>query len=194
MRGTCHSVHVIGHSSRFVAALGWAAGLGLAAKSAWPQDSTPTFRFAFSPCPAQINVLPGNTFERVFDCVIVTEENPDPTQGAQGWSLSLSADNLDFVSATTNGTLAARVTDDPPGLLDNGFEKTEVATGRGTGDCVDRQGVISAIVLSFTEIKTLPREGSAAVCRLKVSGQAPATEGDTKRARLFYVDGCGGSG
>jgi len=159
------------------------------------QSTTPRFTLSFNPCPSEVHALPAQTFDRAFDCILTTEDNPDPVGGAQGWSLSLSGDALDFKSATTQGTLAARITDSPPGLFNGGFEKTELARAeKGSGDCAGREGIVSAVVLSFSLPVTLPPNGPAAVCRFTVEGTAPATEGGTATARLFYVDGCTGSG
>ncbi len=99
--------------------------------------------------------------------------------GAQGWSLSIAADDgLELTRATTEGTAGADASFDPAGVRDGGFEKTELvdpnrahpATGLPQG-----QGAVSAVVLSFVAPVSLEPVGSATVLRLDLTG-APGVD------------------
>ena len=110
------------------------------------------------------------------------------SEGAvQGWSLSasVSGDGVTLVNATVDGTAAA---EEPEGLEDGGFEKTEIVdpTLNGQG-----QGAVSAIVLSFTEAIVLEAVGTSTVLCLEIDGTAtePATVGS-----VVWRDGLTGSG
>ena len=157
-------------------------------------ETEPAFELSFSPCPAEITAAPGTSAARVFDVVVTTSKNPMPSVGAAGWSISVSSDFLTLTGITTAGTAAAPETDSPPGLRRNGFEKSEVATQHNSGDCEGRVGAISAVVLSFLEVVTLPPSGPSTIAKVTVSGTAPAVTGDRAPASLIFVNGCGGAG
>jgi len=104
--------------------------------------------------------------------------------GAQGWSISLSADNAAITAITTDGT-------DANSLFSGGFKKSEL-TAKGTLDCVGLNGAVSAFVLSFTEPITLPPAPSkASIAKVAVGGTIPAGGGS---ATVRYVEGCQGAG
>ncbi|MBI4600773.1 MAG: hypothetical protein HY721_02320 [Planctomycetes bacterium] len=166
---------------------------GLVTAGARAQEGGPSFSLTFSLCDAAVKAAPGRTSEWRAGAVLVTASNPDPAAGAQGWSISLSAEGVEITGITTSGTLAAKVTDDPPGLLDGGFEKSEIAHG-GTDGCEDRDGAVSAVVLAFVKPVTLPPAGAAPIARITFRGRTPAELGQARAARLFFLDGCGGSG
>jgi hypothetical protein len=113
--------------------------------------------------------------------------------GAQGWSLSLGGVGVSVSSVTVAGTVAAEVSDDPPGFRDGGFEHSEVHSG-GIDDCEGLHGVVSAVVLSCVQPVTLPPLGDAVVARITVEGEGPSEVGMSAPASLLFVDGCGGSG
>ena len=75
-------------------------------------------------------------------------------RGPAAWSVSISSEGCSIIDVTTAGTVGASVDDDPPGLRDQGFEKTELTRGPGN------EGAVSAVFLSFVRSVTLPPEGS----------------------------------
>jgi len=171
--------------------------LGMPGGSLAQSSMGPQFALSLSPCPSALEYGPGLEFEQTFDAVLTTTDNVDSLDGAQGWSISLSATNLEVVGITTRGTVAAKITDDPPGLMDDGFNKTELATpldGQDEHPCAEGNGAVSAVVLSFVKPVTLPPEGDALIARVTVKGLAPADVGSTTAVSLFYVDGCRGAG
>ena len=76
--------------------------------------------------------------------------------------MSIAADGLRIVRGTVQGTAAAAVTDDPPGLRDGGFEMTALTVHEGI------RGVVSAVVLSYQKPIELPVEGTHRVLRVDV--------------------------
>jgi hypothetical protein len=92
--------------------------------------------------------------------------------GAQGWGFYVRSSGCAMVGATTRGTAAGSVLDDPPGLRDQGFEITEL-----TGYCAahDFWGALTAVVLSFTTPVTLaPEDSPHAILRLRLEPAEPA--------------------
>ncbi|MCK6503160.1 hypothetical protein L6R53_07155 [Myxococcota bacterium] len=67
----------------------------------------------------------------------------------EAWSLAVSAEGCQVVTATTAGTSAAAVTSAPPGLRDLGYDLTTVADGAAT----------SLVVLGFMDRVALPSDG-----------------------------------
>jgi len=104
--------------------------------------------------------------------------------GAQGWSISLSADGASITDITTNGT-------DVDALFSGGFKKSELTT-KGAGDCAGKNGAVSAVVLSFTEPITLLAPPSVSkIATLGVAGTIPAGGGE---ATVAYINNCQGAG
>jgi hypothetical protein len=96
--------------------------------------------------------------------------------GAQGWAFGAQATGGTIVSATLDGT-------DAQALFDNGFQIVELTSGPGN------EGVISAVVLSFTRRLTLPPNATSTILNFDVEfSAAPET------ASLNYVSGLQGSG
>ena len=127
----------------------------------------------------------GLTFNQTIDCTLTTTEN-QTEEGAQGWSISLAGDpGLDIVAITVDGTAAAD--EDAGGRRRAGFEKSELTTGAGN------EGAISAIVLSFAELVTLPVTGTEAIAKIDI--QCPFPEVDLLETKVVrYVDGRRGAG
>jgi hypothetical protein len=128
----------------------------------------------------------GASVGALLDCVLRPRSNPSGV-GAQGWSMSMAADGARIADITTEGTVSAAVSDNPPGLRNNGFEKSELTVGPGN------EGAVSSVVLSFTVPVTLPPLVPSVVARIRVEGVAPAI-GACRTARVYYVDGLTGSG
>jgi hypothetical protein len=142
---------------------------------------------------------PGGSWERERVVILTTTGNPHPQLGVSNWSISLSADGADITEITTQGTLAASVTDDPPGLrlaAPDGFERSTAGVVGAAGDCEGRKGAVSAVALSTTSPTpvTLPPQGAALIARIKVAGTAPAEVGGRTPVRVFFLDGCRGLG
>jgi hypothetical protein len=89
-----------------------------------------------------------------FDAVVAVDS---PALPIQAWSLSVRAEGCAIVGATTDGTPAAEVWDDPPGLRHLGYAATQTVEG----------GAISYVVLSFLDDLALPA-GRTPVLRLRV--------------------------
>ena len=103
--------------------------------------------------------------------------------GAQGWSLSVTADDAAINSITFDGTEAAA-------LYSGGFKKSELTT-KGVDDCAGKNGAVSAVVLSFTENKVLVAGATTQIAIINVSGAIPAGGGTST---LRYVNKCQGAG
>ena len=162
--------------------------LGLAARLS---AQNPSFALTFS-APASTPLAPGgSTASYVATGQLTTTGLLPVDQGAQGWSLSMSADGGGTITGvTTAGTVVDT-------LFDVGFNKTEVTSGAGN------EGAISAVVLSFEHPVTLPPAGSVDV--VKVTVQVPVKQPkdldgdgevdcDPVDSRVFYVDGRKGAG
>ncbi len=104
--------------------------------------------------------------------------------GAQGWSFSLVSEGAcEFVAATTDGTAGAESALDPEGLSEGGFQKTEIVL---PGDNGGRNGVVSAVVLSFTLPTTLV-VGDYEVLAMSTScDTAGLADGDTAAHELSF--------
>jgi hypothetical protein len=114
--------------------------------------------------------------------------------GAQAWSISIGVEGWTPVAATTAGTAGA--CDTAGGLrdctgVDSGFEKTEITTGAGN------EGVVSEVILSFNQLRTLPPSGTVDIIRLTLQGTVPQPVNEACQpsiCRVAYVDGRRGSG
>jgi hypothetical protein len=149
---------------------------------------TPTFELTLERCPGVLAVPVSTPFTREIGIYLTTSDNPDGI-GAQGWSISVSAEGVQPLSITTKGTLAALETDDPPGLRkQNSFEQTKL------GVCPESKGAVSAIVLALNEVVTLPPLGPALVARLGVGATAPALPGERLEGTVRFQDLCRGPG
>lgn len=140
------------------------AVMGIAAWAA-PAQAQPVFDLDFVALPSVVGTA-GNTLEYTATGQLTTSGLAETDPGAQGWSLSMSAEGGGaIVAATTDGTAADTVPNG--GFWDGGFNKTELTSGLGN------EGAVSAIVLSFTLPITLPPTGQELV--LKVVGNMDAS-------------------
>jgi hypothetical protein len=109
-------------------------------------------------------------------------------EGARGWSLYVGVRGCGLVAATTNGTVAARVDADPPGLRDGGFAFNEVeyyCSPQNFGKA------LTQIALSNIEanVNLDPAESPQVVLRLTIEGRASAAGGCAScELRLVEVD------
>jgi hypothetical protein len=151
----------------------------------------PSFALGFN-APANAPPAAGGTTTTYIATGTLTTTGLAPTDvGAQGWSLSMSADGGGkVIDVTTAGTIVDT-------LFAGGFNKTEVTSGAGN------EGAVSAVVLAFTLPVTLPPSGVVDIVKLTV--EVPVKEPrdldgdeevdcDPTLSRVFYVDGRKGSG
>ncbi len=133
---------------------------------------------------------PGAPFSAELVCHLVTRI--DPEVGIEAWSLGVVAEGGDITGITVAGTLGADVGDDPPGLRDGGFERSEL-TVDGVGECAGRAGAVSTVVLSWNQPVTLALDvRSQPIARLSVEGVFPGP-GERGDLRFSFVEGCQGS-
>ncbi len=157
------------------------------------QDAAPTFELSFASCPEGVSGVAGTTWIGTLDVLLTTRDNSFDV-GAQGWSIAIAGGGVEIVDITTRGTIAARVDDDPPGLrVDPDFEFNEL-TFRGCCLDDDCSGAISALVLSLTMPITLPPAGTATIAKIVLRSRFPSEPGESRPARVSFLDGCMGSG
>jgi hypothetical protein len=113
--------------------------------------------------------------DQPYDCTL---GQTGGTAGAQGWSLSMTMENGSITDITTTGSAV-------DALFAGGFNKTELTVGAGN------EGAVSAIVLSFTQNRTLQLNTVATIAKLKTRFTIPTGTGT---ATLRYVDNRKGSG
>jgi hypothetical protein len=136
-------------------------------------------------CPNNPAAAPGQTITFQAYATLTTANNTGG-QGAEGWSLSIGAENCLITSATTAGTAAARITDHPPGFAKSPLiRQTEIVS--------DGEAAVSAILLFYSGgYAALPADGTQRVLALTVDAVVPRDP--FQKARLFFVDGKQGSG
>ena len=165
-----------------------AAGLAVALSAVVVGDE---FFMGFDGVPS-LRGNPGATVSTSID-VTLRHDNPDGSREASGWSFSVVADNASIVDITTNDTISCERNACPGGLAKEGFNKTELSlAGRGTGDCNELGGALSAVILALIDKVTLPSDVTHVVARLQVEAQIPVVGEQT--AVLRYTRGCAGSG
>ena len=120
--------------------------------------------------------------------------------GVQGWSLAVAVeDGLVATYATTDGTVGAEVSDDPPGLRDGGYDNTELTSYCNPNDpkdprpCYGDEGVVSAVVLSFQLPITLDPSGEATVLRIDAESEDPVSGDGSISGVIRGTDGLGRS-
>ncbi|MBN1443994.1 MAG: dockerin type I repeat-containing protein [Planctomycetes bacterium] len=121
-------------------------------------------------------------------------------EGIQGWSLSVAADDLNMIAATTAGTVGQDVSlNTPPGApcspgcRNSGFEKTEVIDPTRPENA-GQQGAVSAVVLSFTLPIQLELVSTATVLALTVEAPEPVEEDSVVSGMLRLQGDLWGSG
>jgi hypothetical protein len=153
----------------------------------------PTFDLTFAAPSSSVGTA-GSALQYTATGRLTTNGLTGADPGAQGWSISMAADGGGaIVGVTTDGTVAAPT---PDGLVNGGFNKTELTTGAGN------EGAVSAIVLSFTLPITLPPTGTVDIIKATVEATVPACVEDENGdldcepllSRVFFVDGRRGSG
>ena len=157
-------------------------------KDAIPDEcQNDSFVFAFTGPGEVRSGGPIMSFELEYACIMIPPATiAESGEGAQGWSFGAEASGFRITSVTMDGTVAASVADEPPGLVDAGFRRTELTSGEGN------EGVVSAIVLSVLHPITLPAHRASVILRLRVSGTTPPA--GQQDAYLKHRDGLKGSG
>lgn len=120
--------------------------------------------------------------------VNVSHEGDGP--GAQGWSISMTADNA-TITAIDDGIADQSTTAGE--LFSGGFSKTELTPSDGASikDCEGKAGAVSAVVLSFVMPIVLPPNATSSIAKLELEATIPAGGGT---ATLRFADGCRGAG
>ncbi|MEM7264206.1 MAG: choice-of-anchor D domain-containing protein, partial [Planctomycetota bacterium] len=106
--------------------------------------------------------------------------------GVQAWSIGLRANGAQITGASVDDTVAADRGVNPEGLREEGFEFTELTSGP------DNEGVVSAVVLSFTRPNKLPEDVDNYVLDVELEAPAPASGCET--VSLEYAEGLRGTG
>ncbi|MCZ6795219.1 MAG: hypothetical protein O7J95_16565, partial [Planctomycetota bacterium] len=149
----------------------------------------PTFRYFFDG-PWRVDGPPSTSGTFRYDVMIAGEglENVEP--GVQGWSVAVAADGCRIVGASTRGTMAADGAEDRRGLRQEGYESTQLTDGE------QNEGVVSAVVLSFRQLVTLPLDGRRGAKVLVVTAEAtyPAEGEECYLVSLRFQDGLRGTG
>jgi hypothetical protein len=167
--------------------------LGSSVTSVCPRINVPLFFFNVE-APAGVTGPAGEPVQYEALCRIRTTANTG-SDGAEAWSMGVSAQNGRIVGATVEGTAGDLVANGGFRDPESGFEKTELTSGPGN------EGAVSAVVLSQSNT-TLPPAGTLPVLRLTVEAEAaePGT-GDAGeevcepvQALISYTDGLEGSG
>jgi len=133
---------------------------------------------------------------------------PDGSEGgAEGWQISLTADNATITGISIVGM-------DAEALFSGGFQISQttpacaidpvtgmvimdkstgncIEGGPGAGDCVGLDGAVSAVILSEESVVTLPVGSPSSIAILSVEATIPAGGGT---ATVRYVDSCQGGG
>lgn len=155
----------------------WAAALGVTAltrSATFPQDA---FTLGFEGPDAVAGESVGESFYVDYFCTLTHRGNGS---GAQGWSVSLAAENGEISNITIQGTDAAA-------LFSGGFEKSELTAGIGNA------GAVSAVALSLTEPAALPANSTRTLAKVLARFVEPSAYSEPSVAALRFVDGMKGS-
>ena len=144
-------------------------------------NDCPKARFSLSFAgPSEVVGTPGATMSFEVIALLDTEfEGRQGLFGAEGWILMVAAEGGTITSATTDGTLAATVDDEPPGVRNsNGFEVTRLAEGL-QGECAGLVTARSNVALAISgAAKGLPVDGpTPSILRVTIQAVAPSTGG-----------------
>jgi hypothetical protein len=131
-------------------------------------------------CPA--GLTPGA--RAVIFATLTTTANSRPT-GVEGWSIGMKAENLKILAITTAET-AGDLLGNGPGLrAANAFADSQVVAEGG--------GAVSAVLLSFLQPSSLPREGTVRIAALTVEAE-PVAPGTMATGRMVYASDQRGGG
>ena len=141
-----------------------------------------TYRLGFQGPDSFVGAA-GDTKTADYLCTLAQE--PTDTVGAQGWSISVTADEATITAISLDDT-------DTLALFSGGFKVSQTTEASKVGSaCEGKLGAVSAIVLSYTEPITLDPTKVSSIAKLSVETTIPAGGGT---AVLRYADGCQGKG
>jgi hypothetical protein len=154
-------------------------------------SAQPTFDLSWR-VPSRIDAQAGDLVE--YDAVgIMTPGGELGGSGAQGWSMSCTAEGWAITDITTDGTTAADVS--MGGLRNTGFEISEITSSARPGSaCEGSDGAVSAVVLSFVMEITWPTDEPSDVIVVHLEGSAPSKNDESISCSISFTDGCQGSG
>ena len=170
-----------------------AVAVACCALGGWLGAGEPAFELTMSAPPSLVGEA-DSAIQYTAMARLTTTGLAEGEAGAQGWSLSVSAEGGEIVGAETAGTIVET-------LYDEGFQDTQLTTG-GEGACDGKKGAVSAVVLSLQKSVTLPPAGTVDVLKLTVAATVPqpgtTPAGDPvcipATSRVYFVDGCQGRG
>ena len=146
---------------------------------------------------ASVALDPASSPHHIFTMTIVTRLSETDGKGLQGWSIAVGLTNPPVLAgATVKGTVAAKPTDDPPGIMKNGFSITELVDPDSSGfdpPGPQGQGAISATVLSFVEPVTSEPDGTATVLKVTVEAGVGTVE-ESIDGKIWWPNTLRGSG
>ena len=143
-----------------------------------PQVLGPTGGFVSGSAPVTVEAPLGSSSQAVEVGIHLESDVQSSRDGAQGWSFSVLTDpGFQVRAATVNQTIADVA---PVGMRQNGFQRTSLVDPADPHNA-GREGVTSAVVLSFNRPITLPPQGSELVLRLTgdVDTTGNSAAGDT---------------
>ena len=141
-----------------------------------------TYRLGFQG-PDKLIGAAGEVVSADYFCTLAQE--PTDAVGAQGWSISVTADEATITAISLDDT-------DTLALFSGGFKVSQTTEASRAGSaCEGKLGAVSAIVLSYTEPITLDPAKVSTIAKLSVETTIPAGSGT---AVLRYADGCQGKG
>lgn len=131
--------------------------------------------------PSLVQGWPGQIVE--FDAIIQLTEANEPVAG---WSFGVTIDvpsECSFLDWTYSNTVSASITDEPPGLFDDGYRQTEETSGPGN------EGIVSVVCLDNYQSVVLEPNGTPySLLRLTFQAQIPY-DGSVNVCTLQLVDG-----
>lgn len=127
----------------------------------------PSFHITFE-APHEVDTGPGAPSTVEARVLLHTRGIPPGSDGARGWTLFVKSTGCETVGATTSGTVAARVDEDPPGLRAmESFERSEVTCTCPQGF----NGAITAVALDLHGAVTLdPADSPSPIFSLSLEG------------------------
>ena len=165
------------------------------------------FAFNFANAPVSLSGLNDEVVTFNVDATLTTTNNTE-TYGAQGWSLSVAAENCTITVVSVKGctvqTLPFDYPEDDPDVgtvtsvaLNNnpaGFKSNALATSVAPLP-LGISGAVSAIVLNQTGFQPLLPNGTETVAKFTVTAKIPASGIlDCATARLYFLNGMKGTG
>ena len=122
--------------------------------------------------------------------VVLTTENNFVDSGAYSWMFAVGVEGpLRLTDITLDGTTACYLGEYPEckrGAAPARIEITGPPEGGGP-QTEENRGAISHVILKLDGLFTLLPKGDSIVCRIRVSAEFPANEGDELQSRIFFT-------